>query len=182
MDKNQIVQVLKNLGDELDDLGQKKTIKLLIIGGAYMLTQIGNRDATTDIDGKVLEIKDPMNSQDYLVFKNATHFVANDNKLEYAWFSDNISDFLDIVGPLPQLTRWKKFGKLEVYIPPAEYILALKFIAGRRKDRDDIFALCKKLHIRTRRQAHDIMDAYVTNEDIKQEKNVTQTINGYFPN
>lgn len=182
MDAKQIVEMLKSLADELDELGQKKTIKLLIIGGAYMLTQVGNRNATTDIDGKILNIDDPINSQDYLVFKNATHAAASNNKMDQAWFSDNISDFLDIVGPLPKLTRWKKFGKLEVYIPPAGYILALKFTAGRRKDRDDIFALCKNLHIRTRRQAHDLLNTYVTNEDIKQEKNITQTINGYFPN
>ena len=181
MDKHKIVQMLESLADELDELGQKKTIKLLIIGGAYMLTQVGNRDATTDVDGKVLDIDDPMNSWDYLFFKNAVHATASTNNMDQAWFSDTMSDFLALVGPLPKLTLWKTFGKLEVYIPPAGYILALKFIAGRQKDHDDIVVLCKKLRIYTCRQAYDIMDAYVTDEDIKQDSHVTTTINKYFP-
>ncbi len=52
--------------------------------------------------------------------------------------NDLIGDFLRDTGTVPQGTLWQRYAMLEVYIPPSEYILALKLLAGRPKDRDDI--------------------------------------------
>lgn len=182
MNKHEVKNFLEQLGSMLVELEQKKTIKLLLIGGAFMLTQIGNRQVTDDIDGKILNIADPMHSQDYLTLKNATHFVADENKLPYSWFSDNIGDFLTIAGPLPTLKLWLKAGKLEVYIPPASYILAHKFIAGRDKDDDDIRTLCTKLRIRTRNQAQDLINTHIPDQAFQNEHHVGSTLAFYFPN
>ena len=181
MNKTTIEDMLRQLGDMLTELEQKKPIRLMIYGGAYMLTQIGNRNATTDIDGKVLDIANRSDSQDYLTFLNATRFVADDNKMAYSWFSDNISDFITELGPLPELKLWFKAGMLEVYVPPAGYMLAQKLQAGREKDDDDIRALAQKLKIHTRRQAEGILAIYITNHDAVDQKKLKQTLNIYFP-
>jgi hypothetical protein len=50
MQEQEIVTLLCLVGDELQALGVKHPIRLLLIGGAYMLTQIHNRPATRDVD------------------------------------------------------------------------------------------------------------------------------------
>jgi hypothetical protein len=56
-------------------------------------------------------------------------------------------------GTVPQGTLWRRFAMLDVYIPPGDYILALKLLAGRQKDGDDIYTLSQQPKIRTREQA-----------------------------
>jgi hypothetical protein len=150
------------VGEELQDLGVQDQVELLLIGGGFMLTQIQNRTATSDID--VLVIKPDAYSEPYRRLKAAARFVAYDEKLNPAWFSTNIGDFLTIAGPLPPLTLWQQFGPLFVYIPPKGYILAHKFLASRDKDQDDIKILCQQLHILTRQDAQNIVDAYIDTE------------------
>jgi len=70
---------------------------------------------------------------------------------------------------------------LEVYLPPEEYILALKLLAGRPKDRDDIFALCKRLQIQTREQAQQVLDRYIPDKQLQQMNKVEKTLTRFFP-
>jgi hypothetical protein len=70
---------------------------------------------------------------------------------------------------------------LEVYVPPGEYILALKLLAGRQKDRDDIDALCQQLRIRTPEQARQLVDRYIPNKQVQQINNLDDTLNFFFP-
>ena len=181
MNQKEIKNLLEQLGEMLVALEQKKPIRLMIIGGAFMLTQVGNRETTSDIDAKVLDIADPMHSQDYLTLKNATHFVADENELDYSWFSDTIGDFLTVAGPLPKMKLWLQSAMLEVYIPPTEYIYAHKLLAGRDKDDNDIRALAKKLKVRTRKQAQDLVNSYITNKDLQQQHRLQQKLDRYFP-
>ncbi len=50
MQAQDIERSLATLGQELQNLGVHKSIRLLLIGGAFMLTEIGNRPATNDVD------------------------------------------------------------------------------------------------------------------------------------
>jgi Nucleotidyltransferase of unknown function (DUF6036) len=123
MQKQDIEHNLSLLGSELEELGIQTTIRLLMIGGGFMLTQIGNRATTDDID-VLVDIDDPQHSDDYRTFRNAVHFVAHDARLSGSWLSDNIGDFLRMAGPVPKGKLWRQFGRyLEVYIPPEEFIL-----------------------------------------------------------
>lgn len=70
---------------------------------------------------------------------------------------------------------------LEVYIPPGEYILALKLLAGRPKDRDDINALCQQIKIQTREQAQQLVDRYIPNKPVQQINDLDDTLNFFFP-
>ncbi|HEY1348229.1 MAG TPA: hypothetical protein VGF67_01225 [Ktedonobacteraceae bacterium] len=150
MDKGQIIQNLKLLGEELEALQLTQPVRLLMIGGGYMLTQIGNRPFTEDVD--VFTRLDRY-SEDYWRFRSAIHFIAADTHLSQKWVTDNIGDFMEILGPVPEGTLWLKHGLLEVSIPEPHYILLLKLLAGREKDLQDIWPLCTKLRLTRREQA-----------------------------
>jgi hypothetical protein len=70
---------------------------------------------------------------------------------------------------------------LEVYIPPNDYILALKLLANRRKDQNDILALCQQLCIQTREQAQQVVDCYVPDREVQQLSNLKKTLSILFP-
>lgn len=76
---------------------------------------------------------------------------------------------------VPDGKLWKRFGPLHIYIPTREYILALKITAGRKKDLDDCAILLPKTKIRTRQQAQQLLDRYITPEG--QEKNAEDIAN-----
>ncbi|HEY6408793.1 MAG TPA: hypothetical protein VIY29_15135, partial [Ktedonobacteraceae bacterium] len=78
-------------------------------------------------------------------------------------------------------TLWRRYGMIEAYIPPGEYILALKLLAGRQKDWDDIYALCQQLKIRTRKQAQQLVDRYIPNKQVQQINDLDDTLNFFFP-
>jgi hypothetical protein len=181
MQKQDIEHNLSLLGSQLEELSIQTTIRLLMIGGGFMLTQIGNRATTDDIDVLIKDISDPLHSDDYRIFKNAVHFVAHDAELSDSWLSDNIGDFLRMAGPVPEGKLWQRFGRyLEVYIPPQEFILAHKLVAGRRKDREDTQALMRSLHVTKRQQAQEIVDKYITNKDIQKSEGVQETLDDFF--
>lgn len=182
MEKEDIEYYLSLLGEQLQELGLRTPIRLLMIGGGFMLTQTGSRRTTNDVDVLVKDISYPQYSDDYRVFKNAVRFVSYDTGIHQAWLSDTISDFLTSAGPVPKGKLWRKFGPLlHVYVPSKSYILAHKLLAGRRKDFEDINALLKELHIQDRRQAQRIINRYITNKDIQQSHNVEATLNTFFP-
>jgi hypothetical protein len=75
---------------------------------------------------------------------------------------------------------WAVYGMLEVYRPPASFMLALKLFADREKDAQDIEALIRELGIRTRRQAQDILDRYIEPR-FQREYRVHLTLDEWFP-
>jgi len=76
---------------------------------------------------------------------------------------------------------WQTYGMLEVYIPPREYILALKLLANRKKDQKDILALCQQLNVQTREQAQQVVDRYVPDKEVQQLSNLNKTLSILFP-
>jgi hypothetical protein len=92
-----------------------------------------------------------------------------------------IGDFLRDASIVPQGTLWRTYGPLEVYIPPDDYILALKLLAGRTKDQKDIQALCQQLHIRTRQQAQQIVDTYIPDKQVQQLNKLDKKLATVFP-
>jgi hypothetical protein len=157
MDKDDIIKNLKLLGEELEELEIQKPVHVLMIGGGYMLTQMGNRSLTEDIDAFTRLDK---YGEDYQRFRAAVRFIGSDIH-NARWFSDNIGDFMQLVGPIPEGTLWLKHGMLEVCIPEPEYVLVLKLLAGRKKDLDDIQALFQQLEIEERKQARALLQRYV---------------------
>lgn len=158
MVKEEIIECLKRLGEELEALGVQNPIRILMIGGAYMVTQIGNRELTTDVD--VLAYID-RKAEDYMKLQSAASYVAVDMHVSYKWFSDGIGDLLQAAGKIPSGQLWLKQGMLEVYIPEPQYVLALKLLAGGRdKDIGDILKLFGMFGIKNRKQAEKLLKKY----------------------
>lgn len=178
MNAQEIIHNLQLLGEELAAMQIQEPVELQLIGGGFMLTQIRNRVATRDID--VMVLHPDAYSESYRIFKGAARFVAQDEDLDPAWLSTNIGDFLRIAGPLPKLKLWKKFGPLHIYIPPKDFILALKLVAGREKDTPDIEALLHRLRIHKRTQAQKILDRYIY-PNIQSDYDVATTLDDFFP-
>lgn len=56
--------------------------------------------------------------EDYRRLRAAIRFVTGDTRSDPRWFSDNIGDFLQLVGrPVPEGKLWLKHGMLEVSVP-----------------------------------------------------------------
>ena len=76
MDANEIERYLAELGDELQQRGLTQPLRILVVGGAFMLTQIHNRSATHDIDVLLEDILDPAVDPRYPIFTAAKRAVA----------------------------------------------------------------------------------------------------------
>ncbi len=76
MTAQDIESYLAELGLELQSGGVTQPVRLLMVGGAYMLTQIGNRSSTKDIDVLLENIPDPGASPLYMPLQNAVRAVA----------------------------------------------------------------------------------------------------------
>lgn len=148
MNSKQIEQNLGFLGQKLADMQVQATI--LILGGAVMVTQIGNRRTTQDIDA-VIATNDPAT---YRTIQQAIKLVTQEKKLASVWLNDDVTLLIvDQVGRPKAPKLWKTFANLKVYIPEFEYILALKLFSGRERDEQDILALAQRLHVRTQEEA-----------------------------
>lgn len=177
MNAQDIETYLADVGSELGRAGlPSHTLRILMIGGAYMLTQVGNRPATKDVDIVFTDVPDPTTSPLYRPFQAAVRAVALRHALPVNWLNDVIGDALRNYGPVPQGTPWRSYGPLEVYIPNAEYVLALKLLAGRPQDMADARALCQRLGVTTQAEARRILDTYITDTQIKQLNNVDVTL------
>lgn len=181
MQAHEIENYLAALGQELQRMGVQHSIRILMVGGAYMLTQLHNRPSTQDVDVLLKDISDATASPLYPILKAAVHVVAAQSGLPDSWLNDVIGDALRNNGMVPEGSLWRTYGMLEVYIPPAEYMLALKLFAGRDRDRDDILALCQQLSVTSRQQAQDILDRYIPDRQLQQLNQVDDTLSDLFP-
>jgi len=125
---------LEDLGWELYNMGVSSPVRILMIGGAFMLTQMHSMRMTNDVDILLKDIEDPTTSPLYRVFKAAVRAVASRRQIPSTWVNDVIGDFLRDLGTVPNGVLWRTYAVLEVYVPEVEYILALKLLAGRQKD------------------------------------------------
>src|SRR6266700_3654226 len=115
MDKKEIERYLAKLGQELQDMGIQQPVRILLVGGAYMLTQVLNsRPNTNDIDVLLKDADDPT-SQLYRMFKAAVRAVASQNRIPGTWLNDIIGDFIRDVSIVPQGTLWRRYTMLDVY-------------------------------------------------------------------
>lgn len=137
MNGKQIEQCLGFLGQKLAEMQVKATI--LLLGGALMITQLGNRKSTQDIDIVIA-------TNDRATYRAAS-LVAQEKSLYSAWLNDNVTLIVDQIGRPRAPKRWKTFTNLDVYIPELEYMLALKLFSGRQRDDQDIQALAQRLQV-----------------------------------
>jgi Nucleotidyltransferase of unknown function (DUF6036) len=144
------------VGQELHKQGLN--FDILLLGGAAMIIEVGNRDSTQDIDTYFLP--------DYMAISKAAALVANREGLPDSWLNSAAAGFTFNFIKQPSSKLWKKFPGLSVYLPSLEYLLVTKVMAGRPKDESDIAALANRLDIAKQQDVLDLMVQYVTKEQI----------------
>jgi Nucleotidyltransferase of unknown function (DUF6036) len=155
MNKEDIEKYLRMLGEELQK--QQITGELLLVGGAVMLLEVGNREVTKDIDAYF--------DQKYAtVIRDAVTIIAKREGLPSGWLNDAVKGFFSTQ---PPNRRWAEYPGLRVYIPTLDYLLVMKLIAGRPQDIGDAKALIRKLQIANAQAVFDLIVRYTKQQNIE---------------
>jgi hypothetical protein len=180
LQSGEIERLLQDLGSELEARGFS-TVRVLLVGGAYMLLTIGNRLTTQDVDVFPLNFASTAQpDQETKKILTAIRSVALRNGLKREWFSDAAFGIVGELQPPPELLQlWRSYGALEIYLPPAEFIFSLKVFGYRDRDLNDILALIGKLQIETHEQAQAIVDRYISRE-IQREYRLSMALDELF--
>lgn len=134
--------------------GQK--LRIRIYGGTAMSLAYNTRDATQDVDASAFP--QPLASQ-------LAAIVAKEQNLPENWLNDDMKLFFSIH---PEHRPFNNHGipNLEIQLPTAAYLLALKLQSGRRGtqhrtgDASDIKFLMKKTGIRHVEEAETILNRF----------------------
>ena len=159
MEARDIKRYLADLGAALKNRGVKKPLRMMLIGGAYMLLLENATRSTEDID--IFWLEEDAFERMREVLSACMLEVARKHMLPPNWFNFLTQVILMHDIYIPDGTLWKRFGPLHIYIPPREYILALKMTAGRPKDLDDCAILLPKTSIQTIEQAQELLNTYI---------------------
>ena len=160
MKAEDIEKYLSHLGQEVTKQGTKKPIHVLMIGGAYMLLLIDAPRSTDDVDIFWLA-EEELPEQAVDALRDGVQAVAQKNQLESDLFNYMTHLLMYDSVIIPKGKLWKRYGPLHIHVPPKEYILALKILAGREKDITDCKILLPQIKIKTRQQAQQLLDRYI---------------------
>src|SRR5260370_42276860 len=86
--------------------------------------------------------------------------VDKKNELEPNWLNYLTQLLMYDQITIPKGKLWRRYGPLHIYVPPKEYILALKILAGREKDIDDCKLLLQQVKVQKRQQAQRLLRRY----------------------
>ena len=173
MEAEDIARYLAELGTELKNHGLKKPVRILLIGGAYMLLLANATRSTKDID--IFWLDEDGLQRAYAPLRESVQVIKQKHDLDADWLNYLAQMLMYDEVLVPEGKLWKRFGPLHIYAPEVEYILALKITAGRQKDLEDCAILLPKTKIRTRQQAQRLLDRYILPGG--QQKNVERIEN-----
>lgn len=148
MRAHDIERNLRSVGEELNRRGLMGEI--VIVGGAFMLLVIENRETTRDVDAYF--------SGDPGAIRDAARIVAEREGLPNDWLNDAVKGFF-YREPPTQL--WGEYRGLRVYVASAEYVFAMKAVAGRPEDEIDLRALKERLELENPERALAIVADFV---------------------
>lgn len=181
MEARDIERYLAELGAELKQRGIKQPIRILIIGGAYMLLHEHAARTTDDID--IFWLEGDAFQQLRGILSECVLTITRRYALRPDWFNYLSQVLMQNDIRIPTGKLWKRYGPLYVYLPPKAYILALKIMAGRSKDLDDCAILLPHTRVKTRQQAQQLIDRYILPEaQQKHAEQIEESLNTLFPN
>jgi hypothetical protein len=149
LDKQQIIDLLAELGDEMQGRGQRA--EMFIVGGAAMALAFDARRATRDIDAVFVP---------KAAVYEAARAVAGRHGLAPDWLNDAVKGFL--LGEDPDRRTIFESPGLSVTVPSPQYLLAMKVYAARvDRDADDIRMLADLCDLHTAEAVLDLAEAYL---------------------
>ena len=180
MQSQEIEHYLAELGAVLQSRGITKPVRLLLIGGAYMMLLANAPRTTDDID--IFWIEEGEDFQKArLALRDGVQTIASKYALPPNWFNYLTQMLIYDKIILPRGKLWKRYGPLHVYAPPKEYILALKILAGRDQDLADCRILLPQTNIGTRQQAQRVLDRFLLPEAQQDEaETIASSLNVLF--
>ncbi len=149
MNKQDIEKYLGMLGQEL--LQRQVTGEILLVRGAVMLLKVQNREVTKDIDAY-------FNPEQADTIRDAARAVAAREGLPEDWINNAAKGFFYTQ---PPTEHWAEYPGLRVYIPSLDYLFAMKVVAGRPQDIEDIKALAHDLKLSNAQDALALVKMYV---------------------
>lgn len=156
MTSEEITRYLTELNDELRQMSVKGEVSLY--GGAVMCLAFKSRPVTKDVDA----IFEPLK-----MVRRAARRVGDRHGLEVDWLNLAVKMFV-VEHPRKVLLD---FPNLKVFVPPGDYMLAMKVLAARpdSADLDDIAFLLDHLKLNTVRDVVDIVQEYYPKKEVKGE-------------
>ena len=149
LDKQQIIDLLAELGDEMQGRGQRA--EMFIVGGAAMALAFDARRATRDIDAVFVP---------KAAVYEAAQAVAGRHGLAPDWLNDAVKGFL--LGEDPDRRTIFESPGLSVTVPSPQYLLAMKVYAARvDRDADDIRILADLCDLHSAEAVLDLAEAYL---------------------
>jgi len=146
LDRSQIIHLFNELSTELRNQGIRAEV--FLVGGAAMALAYDARRATRDIDA-------------IFAPKTGVHLaaaaVAARNDLPDDWLNDAVKGFLP--GSDPQARQVFENDSLRVDVASPEYLLAMKLLAAREQDIDDIAILYRLCGFTTTAQGLDLVES-----------------------
>src|SRR6185312_7720091 len=149
MNKEEIEKYLRMLGQELQE--RQVTGEILLVGGAVMLLKVQNREVTKDIDAY-------FNPGQANLIRDAARVIAEREGLAEDWINEGVKGFFYTQ---PQTEQWAEYPGLRVYIPSLDYVFAMKVVAGRPQDIEDIKALAHELELSNPQDALAMVKEYI---------------------
>jgi hypothetical protein len=149
MDKDELARVLGEVDRRLPS-----TCDIIIVGGAAMILHFGARRATRDVDMLLLR-------GDITELRQAIKTVAQQDDLPEDWMSDAAKGFADILPPdfYHRLTPLAlPLQRLRVYVLGRPEQTAMKIVALREQDLEDLELLLPQLSEGDKRTLVAIMD------------------------
>jgi hypothetical protein len=144
--RDQIRRLFQDLSDELARRGTRGEV--FLVGGAAMTLAYDARRATRDIDA-VFEPKETVYA--------AAAAVAARHGLPDDWLNDGVKGFLP--GDDPRARPVFESDALRVDVASPQYLLAMKLLAARDQDVDDILFLYKLCGFTTVAQGLDLVES-----------------------
>ena len=158
MDKEKILSLLHELGDELAEEQSYATIN--ICGGAAIAIAYNNLKSSDDIDAVLTDFDDKNK------FTECVKRVGERHNLPYNWLNEDVKIFVNSMKEIC-FTDFGKFGTLSVRILTAEQMLAMKLFAAREnKDLDDAVMLAESLNILSKEELNNILYKYFSDKSI----------------
>lgn len=144
MEREEIVRNLKTLGALLAARGIQG--EMYVVGGAALALGYDARRATRDVDAVFVPKEE--------VYRAARE-VAADLGLPEGWLNDAVKGFL--AGRDPEARPVLDVPGLRVLAASPRFLLAMKCLAARREDEEDIRFLLTHLGVRSAAEAVDVV-------------------------